>query len=220
MFLCSRVGHWSCTSQQANGKGNTKSNGWKWSQTDSVSLDNEESGSFQAQQTLDKDVSCHQSCWIGKQNLLCNELKNCKHGRQELHNSTTTLKSTLCRWCRPFDGLRIGTSSHCKQCEWTKCEHEDDEDIGRIRLGQVPSHTFLLIGRFLPFCIRLVPEMNPCEIRKNGRWTQRYCVSNVSTTIITWPVCSCLIKATLSSDSHQLQCMKLQHFKLDIFNSI
>ena len=51
--------------------------------------------------------------------------------------------------------------------------------------GQVPSHTFLLIGRFLQFCIRLVPEMKPCEIRKNGRWTQRYCVSNVSTTIIT-----------------------------------
>ena len=24
--------------------------------------------------------------------------------------------------------------------------------------GQVPSHTFLLIGRFLQFCIRLVPE--------------------------------------------------------------
>ena len=51
--------------------------------------------------------------------------------------------------------------------------------------GQVPSHTFLLIGRFLQFCIRLVPEMKPYEIRKNGRWTQRYCVSNVSTTIIT-----------------------------------
>ena len=51
--------------------------------------------------------------------------------------------------------------------------------------GQVPSHTFLLIGRFLQFCIRLVPEMKPCEIRKNGRWTQRYCVSNVSTTIVT-----------------------------------
>ena len=52
--------------------------------------------------------------------------------------------------------------------------------------GHVPSHTFLLIGRFLQFCIRLVglPEMKPCEIRKNGRWTQRYCVSNVSTTIL------------------------------------
>ena len=34
--------------------------------------------------------------------------------------------------------------------------------------GQVPSHTFLLIGRFLQFCIRLVPEMKPYEIRKNG----------------------------------------------------
>ena len=29
-----------------------------------------------------------------------------------------------------------------------------------------------------------------------------------------------LLKLILSSDSHQLQCMKLQHFKLDIFNSI
>ena len=29
-----------------------------------------------------------------------------------------------------------------------------------------------------------------------------------------------LLKLTLSSDSHKLQCMKLQHFKLDIFNSI
>ena len=29
-----------------------------------------------------------------------------------------------------------------------------------------------------------------------------------------------LLKLTLSSDSHQLQCMKLQHFKLDIFKSI
>ena len=29
-----------------------------------------------------------------------------------------------------------------------------------------------------------------------------------------------LLKLTLYSDSHQLQCMKLQHFKLDIFNSI
>ena len=46
--------------------------------------------------------------------------------------------------------------------------------------GQVPSHTFLLIGRFKQFCIRLVPEMKPCEIRKNGKWTQRYGVSNVS----------------------------------------
>ena len=46
--------------------------------------------------------------------------------------------------------------------------------------GQVPSHTFLLIGRVQQFCIRLVPEMKPCEIRKNGWWTQRYGVSNVS----------------------------------------
>ena len=29
-----------------------------------------------------------------------------------------------------------------------------------------------------------------------------------------------LLKLTFYSDSHQLQCMKLQHFKLDIFNSI
>ena len=63
--------------------------------------------------------------------------------------------------------------------------------------GQVPSHTFLLIGRFLQFCIRLAPEMKQCEIRKNGRWTQRYCVSNVSTTIITWSVCYCLIAANI-----------------------
>ena len=83
------------------------------------------------------------------------------------------------------------------------------------------SVTYVLTDwTFLTILYSTGTGMKPCEIRKNGRWTQRYCVSNVSTTIVTGSVCSCLIKATLSSESHQLQCMTLQHFKLYIFNSI
>ena len=56
-----------------------------------------------------------------------------------------------------------------------------------------------------------------CEIRKNDRWTQRYSVSNVSMEELSRDLsATVLIKLTKSSDSHQLQCMKLQHFKLYI----
>ena len=53
--------------------------------------------------------------------------------------------------------------------------------------------------------------MKPCEIRKNGRWTQRYGVSNVRMEELPRDLSA---KLTISSDSHQLQCMKLQPFKL------
>ena len=69
-------------------------------------------------------------------------------------------------------GQLLVTLCTSTQCQWA------------YSTGQVPSHTFLLIGRFLQFCVRLVPEMKPCEIRENGKWTQRYCVSNVGTIII------------------------------------
>ena len=71
--------------------------------------------------------------------------------------------------------------------------------------GQVLSHTFLLIGRFYQFCIRLVPEMKPCEIHKNGWWTQRYGVSNVSMEELSRDLAATvLLKLTISSDSYQL----------------
>ena len=54
--------------------------------------------------------------------------------------------------------------------------------------------------------------MKPCEIRKNVRWTQRYGVSNVSMEELSRD----LSAQTISSDSHRLQCMKIQHFKLYI----
>ena len=59
--------------------------------------------------------------------------------------------------------------------------------------------------------------MKPCEIRKNGRWTQRYGVSNVSMDELPRDLsATVLLKLTISNDSHQLQCMKLQPFKLQI----
>ena len=57
--------------------------------------------------------------------------------------------------------------------------------------------------------------MKPCDIRKNGRWTQRYGVSNVRMEALPRDLSvTALLKLTISSDSHQLQCMKLQPFKL------
>ena len=98
----------------------------------------------------------------------------CSTTHSQRHKATSEMDNT-------------GVNQHCvkrvylqtNQAAWLQREQ------WAYSTGQVPSHTFLLIGRFLQFCIRLVPEMKPCEILENGRWTQRYCVSNVSTTIIT-----------------------------------
>ena len=47
--------------------------------------------------------------------------------------------------------------------------------------------------------------MKPCEIRKNGRWTQRYGVSNVRMEECSHDrAATVLLKLTISSDSHQL----------------
>ena len=47
--------------------------------------------------------------------------------------------------------------------------------------------------------------MEPCEIRKNGWWTQRYGVSNVSMEELSRDLAATVIlKLTISSDSHQL----------------
>ena len=47
--------------------------------------------------------------------------------------------------------------------------------------------------------------MKPREIRKNGRWTQRYGVSNVRMEELSRDLAATvLLKLTLSSDSHQL----------------
>ena len=88
--------------------------------------------------------------------------------------------------------------------------------------GQVPSHTFLLIGRFLQFCIRLAPEMKQyvTYVRTAGGPSVTSLVTLVQH-LSRYPSATVLLKLTLSSDSHRLvECMKLQHFKLYKFKSI
>ena len=64
---------------------------------------------------------------------------------------------------------RKRTSSELPQVSERNGQQGQPNQINRAySTGQVPSHTFLLIGRFLQFCIRLAPEMKQCEIRKAG----------------------------------------------------
>ena len=47
--------------------------------------------------------------------------------------------------------------------------------------------------------------MKPCEIRKNGKWTEHYDVSNVRMEELSRDLsANVLLKLTISSDSHQL----------------
>ena len=104
-----------------------------------------------------------------------------KTTRHTIHDRQCCVQITLLATLSRSSIASVGTGT--SQPNWTHGSRHVMQ--WAYSTGQVPSHTFLLIGRFLQFCIRLVPEMKPCEIRKNGRWTQRYCVSNVSTTMIT-----------------------------------